>query len=124
MAEVKGLGFPLQFGPLGHLEKETGITKIKSNLKNIVLTSVEERFMEPSFGTIEMGLLFRNIDTTTFTLIRNIVATAIATHEPRVAVGEITFEAIPEDGQVNVTINFALRSSGEFDDLTVLLGEQ
>ena len=119
--KISGLYFPLKFGPLGHFERVTGIDKIYCNLKNIVLTTIEERFMEPTFGSIAFNTIFRNMDLSTTALIRDLLVSAINLHEPRVRVIDIQVKpSDSEDGLLEVAITFQFLATGQFNDLTVL----
>jgi phage baseplate assembly protein W len=120
---IKGLSFPLRFGPLGHLERSSGVTKLKENMEVIALTPLHSREMHDSFGSLGIDAVLRSIDESTFSLIRDVAGTAITEHEDRVIVRDVTSEEGLEEGQVFTTISFEVRNSDEFDDLTVLLSE-
>lgn len=121
--DVKGLQFPLTFGPLGHFERASGIEKIKTNMATIILTSLEERLMEPQFGSVGMSMLFRNMSSTSYSLIRQIVADAIFNNEPRVLLKDVIVTGGQKEGRVEATVEFSLKESGEFAELTLLLGD-
>jgi len=120
----KGLAFPLRFGGLGHLERASGKDKMKDMLSALILTSVEDRAMNPEYGTLGLSALFRNLDSTTVTLVKNLVTEAIYRYEPRVMVNGVNATADTVNGTLKIEVSYAIKSSGEFDDLIVLLEEE
>ena len=118
---IKGLSFPLKFGPLGHLSRASGAEKIAGNMKNIILTRVEDRETAPGLGTLGFSSVMRNIDQITFALLEDVLGSSLALHENRAIVRDISFEEGAEPGQLQVTILFSLRDTGEFSELTALL---
>lgn len=121
ISTIKGLAFPIVFGPLGHLNRASGAAKIAGNMKNIILTRLEDRETAPGFGTLGFSAVMRNFDPTTFALLEDVLGEALAIHENRAIVRDIEFVEGAEPGQLEVTILFSLKSTGEFSDLTALL---
>ena len=111
--DIRGFAFPLRFGPLGHLERADGAEKISGNLKNIALTRLEERETAPGFGTLGFSALMRNIDTTTYALLRNVLSEAFAIHENRAVITDIQFTEGVEQGQLIADVEFKIKDTGE-----------
>lgn len=59
----------------------TGSKAIAQSLKNIVLTSFNERGFEPDFGSGVRGLLFENAGVSTVNAIRDQIKTAVGNYE-------------------------------------------
>ena len=123
VAPIKGFALPFKFGELGHANRATGREKLKANLRAIIYTAVGERIMLPAFGTVGMEMLFRKLDSPALVLLSGMVREAIGRFEPRVRVLETTTQVDPEGGTLHVTIQYAIRASGQFDDLTVAVAE-
>lgn len=121
--DVKGLKFPIKFGPLGHLETVSGADKYTSNLKALISTELRQRIMAPKYGVTIMSMLFRNIDQADRVLISDIMTEAIYKFEKRVRVSDVSVEEGKEQGKIDITVKYMVRDSGEFDDLTIILGE-
>lgn len=120
---LKGFAFPIRFNPLGHLERATGVNKLITNMVHIIKTATNERNMAFKFGTKGHQSLFRNLNETTEVVLRNLIARALGTQEPRVLVRAVEFESTPKLGILKATIVFSVKGSGRFRDLTTLVGE-
>lgn len=89
MANFLGIPYPITKTPLGFMYSQGGVNQIKADLLQLLLTNPGERVMEPNFGTPLRELLFEPNDATLQVKARNVIATAIATWEPRIAVSSI-----------------------------------
>ena len=83
---VKGISFPLEITSRGGFKRSLGVEKIKENVKNLVLTSLGERVMNPGIGTLGYMYLFRNMSYEERQLLQNQVAQGIERGEERVFV--------------------------------------
>lgn len=72
----------------------------------ILSTSKGERRMRPTFGCDVHELVFAPANATTFGLMRHYVEEALAMWEPRIAVREVLIAPSPNDGRVDVIINY------------------
>ena len=124
LRQLKGFAFPMRFGPLGHFERASGIDKIKANMAHIVKSAIGERNMSFNCGILGDQVLFRNLTTTTFVILRDIIREALAMHEPRVNVRNIFIETEDKKGTLKANILFSVIGSGAFDDLTLILREE
>lgn len=123
MAVVRGLAFPIRFGPLGHLERAEGEDKLLGNLRVIVVTALRERFMSPNFGSIGYSMLFRHLNRTTVRVIEQVTRDAIAQHEPRVSVVQVNVNPEYVEGRLTLAIKYRLVHSTALSDTTVVLNE-
>ena len=118
---IKGLAFPFKIGHRGHLDRAEGIEKLKVNLRTIALTAVRERPMRPDFGTVGYSRLFRGMDATAETAIKDLVERAIVTYEPRVRVHMVNIELDEDSGRATIKMSFSDRRSGELDETSVIV---
>ena len=72
-----------------------------SNLKNLLLTNIGERIMQPTFGTAIQKYLFQPIQTIEFSNIRQAVVSAIQFWLPYIIVKECVVEGYNPNGFVN-----------------------
>lgn len=100
---VTGLG---RFRVLSELEE------IAQSVRMILLTQRGERPFRPDFGTWLNTFAFEQMDTTTSTLIRQEVVSALQTWEPRIWNIQVSFDQQPQKGQLIVTVQYEVRSSG------------
>ena len=121
MPALKGLSFPLKFTPRGSLGTSDGVDKIKENIKAIALTSVGERLMNPTVGTLGYTHLFRNRDSGQASLIKHQLRLGIEAGEDRVTILDINITQPQRDGQLKVDLSFQINTSTEFDNLTFFI---
>lgn len=74
----------------------------------ILSTSKGERRMRPTFGCDIHDLVFAPLNATTFGLLRHYVEEALAMWEPRIEVREVLIAPAPNEGRVDVIINYAV----------------
>lgn len=72
----------------------------------ILSTSKGERRMRPTFGCDIHELVFAPINTTTFGLMRHYVQEALEIWEPRINVREVLIAPDPDEGRIDVIINY------------------
>ena len=89
MANFLGISYPISKTPLGFMYSQGGVNQIKSDLMQLLLTNPGERVMEPLFGTPLRELIFEPNDATIQIRAKNVIANAISTWEPRIAVSNI-----------------------------------
>lgn len=89
MANFLGLPYPVVKNPLGFFRTQSGVSQIKSDLLSLLLTTPGERVFLPDFGTPLKRLIFEQNDTVLETVAKNMIAEAISTWEPRIAVNQI-----------------------------------
>jgi len=112
MATFQGAPYPITKHARGFLHTQTGADLIRSDLLSLLLTNPGERVMLPEFGTPLMELVFEQNDAATAELARDMIATAIETWEPRIAVTAI---------ETNVGVQDSLDLTDPLDDLPHIL---
>ena len=114
IAEVKGLTWPLTIGPLGHLNRASGVGKVRSNLEAIARTRLRERLFAVRFGTLGFSAVFRNLDQATFTLLEHSANVGFAENEPNAVIRSTKASASLEDeGQIDLRVAFTLVGSDD-----------
>ncbi len=116
------IGVGLPFNGKG-VFKVTYTTKnqIKSNLINLLLTTRGERIMNPEFGTSLQNYLFEGITDSNSDALISSLQTSIATFIPQINVISITVTPNTDYNLVDLYINYILKLSGEFDEVTIQL---
>jgi uncharacterized protein len=85
---------------------------IQSSLYILLTTTVGERIMEPKYGCNMEELLFESLDTTTKTLIKDKIRTAILYFEPRIDVKRIELNTQNElQGELLIEIDYEIRAT-------------
>jgi len=114
LEQVKGLTFPLRFSSKGKLDSATGQDKISDNLTAIVVTSVNQRVMRPTFGTPSEDLLFTKllVSSTNAQEIRLDVISSIQEFEPRVTLESVSVEIDSNRSAYVIKIHYKLKGLG------------
>jgi len=89
MANFLGLPYPVIKNPLGFFRTQSGVSQIKSDLLSLLLTNPGERVFLADYGTPLKRLIFEQNDAALETMAQNMIAEAISTWEPRIAVSQI-----------------------------------
>jgi uncharacterized protein len=109
----KGWSFPPSFNPdtqtVDMTEKNEDIRK---SLQILLTTTVGERVMQPKYGCNMEDLLFESLDTTTKTLVKDRIRTAILYFEPRIEVKGIELNPRNElEGELLIEIDYVVRAT-------------
>lgn len=102
MSDISGISFPFKFSNLGGVAAVSGEDKIKSNLRALVLSSVNERLIRKQVGSIGYSKVFRNITDIGDEIVETLVGEAIAKFERRIKVKELSLYTIEDSGGVEV----------------------
>lgn len=98
--KVYGFGYPLQQQPnKGYFAKQSGVTLVRNNLRQLLRTNKGERVMLPDYGTNLQQYLFDPLDKFTIQGIRDDVLQAISKYAPGVSVTKL--QVFPS-GRVNL----------------------
>ena len=109
----RGWGFPPSFKTelqgVGMTEKKEDIEK---SLQILLTTAVGERLMEPRYGCNMEELLFESLNTTTKTIMKDKIQTAILYFEPRIDVTNIELDDDNQlEGVILIKIEYVIRST-------------
>jgi phage baseplate assembly protein W len=85
---------------------------IRRSLQILLTTTAGERAMQPKYGCNMEELLFESLDTTTKTLIKDKIKTAILYFEPRIEVTRIELNSQNElQGELLIEIEYLVRAT-------------
>ena len=109
----KGWSFPptfnAQMSDVIMTEKEKGIEK---SLHILLTTTVGERVMQPKYGCNMEELVFEPLNTTTKTLMKDKIQTAILYFEPRIDVQRIEMNDSNQlEGEILIEIDYVVRAT-------------
>lgn len=108
----QGWGFPPEFTKGDHSVKMIADEEdIRSSLEILLSTSIGERIMQPTYGCDLKKLLFETLDTGLKAYIEDLIRTAILYHEPRIRLDEITLIAKPDEGRIDIILDYTIRAS-------------
>ena len=109
----RGWGFPPEFSKVdGGVKMLSDENDIQSSLEILLSTRQGERIMRPDYGCNLDELIFEPLTTTFKTYIKDLIATAILYHEPRIDVNKIELDDTGElEGRILITIDYTIRST-------------
>lgn len=81
--------FPIVKTPQGLLAPATGLTGIKGDLLQLLLTNPGDRVMLPTYGTALRALLFQPNTSLLVDTVKQVISAAISQWEPRIVVKSI-----------------------------------
>jgi len=112
-----GVRFPLDHSQEGFFYKtKTILEQAKANMRNLLLTSLGERVMQPEFGSTLMDVIF-NQGPDVENDIDEAIREAVSNWLPYVIINEINM--FQEGNQVDVSIDFSVSLEPDsFDTLT------
>jgi phage baseplate assembly protein W len=88
--KVYGFGYPLPITPKkGYFAKQSGVTLVRNNLRQLLMTNKGERVMLPDYGTNLQTYLFEPLDKFTVQNIRDDILQAISKYAPGVSVTKL-----------------------------------
>ena len=104
----KGWSFPPTFIPaLNGVEMTEKVEDIQRSLQILLTTRVGERIMQPKYGCNMDEMVFESLSTTTKTLIKDKIKTAILYFEPRIDVTDIAMNTTNElEGEINDFVSY------------------
>lgn len=85
---------------------------IERSLHILLTTTVGERVMQPRYGCNMEEFLFESLDTSTKTLIRDRIKTAILYFEPRIEAKRIELNTTNElEGEILIEIDYVVKAT-------------
>jgi phage baseplate assembly protein W len=116
------IGVSLPFnGPGVFNSTYTTKDQIKSNLVNLLLTSIGERIMNPNFGTELRRFLFEGITDSNLELLKNSLLNSIAIYIPDITVTNISITPDIDYNLINLSVNYLVNISQNPDEVTIQL---
>jgi phage baseplate assembly protein W len=93
--------------------------QIKSNLVNLLLTSVGERVMNPNFGCELKRFVFEGISENNISDLKISINNSISLYIPEITVSSIDVISNKDNNLIDVTISYVLNISNNADQVTV-----
>ncbi|MBS1911433.1 MAG: GPW/gp25 family protein [Bacteroidetes bacterium] len=108
-----GWSFPPEFLPAaGEVAMTSDEDDIQSSLKVLFGTSLGERFLHPKYGLDMRDLIFEPMATTTKTLLKDRIKTAILIYEPRINLVTLDIDTSNlNEGRVVLFLDYVVRST-------------
>jgi phage baseplate assembly protein W len=114
----EGWAYPLSIAPNNHLARAVYEEDVRQAILIILGTNPGERIMRPDFGAGLNDFLFEPISTTTLSLIRNRVNTALLDWEHRIDLERVRVSYDPvEKTKVLIEIHYRVRSTNRLFNL-------
>lgn len=109
----KGWSFPPAFRKeLQGVEMTEKETDIERSLHILLTTATGERLMQPKYGCNMEELVFESLNTTTKTLMKDKIQTAILYFEPRIDVTKIELNDTNQlEGEILIEIEYIVRAT-------------
>lgn len=109
----KGWSFPPSFNLASQgVEITEKVLDIQKSLEVLLSTRVGERVMQPKYGCNMDELVFESLDTSTKTIIKDKIQTAILYFEPRIDVKKIEMNTENElEGIIILEIEYVVRAT-------------
>ena len=104
-----GLEFPLDHNLTGFFRQSKTIPQqVKSNIKNLLLTSKGERVFQPDFGCDLRDLLFEQINSETLDGVDNSIRVALGTWLPYVNINDlIIVQDESNPNEITITLEYS-----------------
>ena len=103
-----------------YLKKD--LEAVKKSIINIILTGNYERPFQPRFGANIKNYLFETLDENVVDTIETVIIAIVELYEPRARVLSVSLtENNLEDNKLNISIEFAMTSTGQIADVTTVL---
>jgi len=93
----------------------------KSNLVNLLLTSIGERVMNPNFGTELRKFLFEGINDNNIELLKESLLNSITIYIPGITVTSIDIAPNTDYNLIDLSVNYLLDISQTPDQVTIQL---
>lgn len=108
----RGWAFPPTFvRSTGGVAMVAGVDDILTSLGILLATELGERVMRPDYGCDLHSVLFEDLDSSATGFVKDLVETAILYHEPRIRLEQVHLAPVPEDGRVDIMIDFVVRAT-------------
>lgn len=117
-----GWGFPPEFVKEGNESGKVAMLSdekdIKSSLEVLLSTHLGERVMVPNYGCNLDELLFKPLNLTLKTFVRELIKNAILYYEPRIDAEKIQIDQTNElDGELLINIDYRIRATNARNNL-------
>lgn len=90
------------------VEMLSGEEDVRSCMQIILSTISGERVMLPTFGCNLQPYVFETMNVPNVAMIEKLVKEALIYHEPRIIVGDLTSTSYPEQGMLEINIEYTI----------------
>ncbi len=112
-----GWKFPIQVNARGGIGWSSGAERIADAIWIILATSPGERVMRPGFGAGVQDAVFDSNSSVARTRLAAAISAALTGWEPRISLVRVDVTAGDAPSQVNVAIDYTVRSTNELFNL-------
>lgn len=109
----RGFPFPLRFDARGSMVLVDGVEELERSMTVVLSTAPGERPFRPSFGCAIWELMFEPIGPNALGLMELYTREALAMWEPRVEITDVRAEPRPDDGAVDLHIDYVIRATND-----------
>jgi len=107
-----GWTFPVRWdrtaGDQIHAATDAGVEKVRQAMTLIVLTDLGERRMRPLFGSDASGFVFESMNGPALVQLADRIERALKLFEPRVLIDLVEAVPAPDDGRVDIVVEFRM----------------
>lgn len=122
MARPLGLSLPVELGQNGYFKTNTDVRQqAKDNLRNLLLTRLGERPMQPEFGSRIYETLFSQITDDTEEFLRTDINFRIKKWLPYINPTEILVTPFPDENKIEIRITYFITPNSSFTDSITLV---
>lgn len=113
-----GITLPLRRGNTGYFQQSTSTyAQIRSNFRNLILTTKGERLMQPDFGTDLKQILFNQLDGETKSNVRATIVSAVDRWMPFLELQNVSvITSNNEPNKIAVNVEYRFRNNPNVTD--------
>lgn len=120
--QYKDIDLSFTAKPSGEIYKKTDAAAVKQAVKTLLLTNSLEKPFRPTFGGNLQTELFELADNyVTGPIVRDKIISSIERFEPRADIIDVRATVIPDNNEIEVTIEFKIVNTDEIVSLTTTL---
>ena len=92
---------------------------IRTNIINYFLTGQGERYMNPSFGTIIISLMFENINQNMIDRVKSTVRAGLSEYFPTVLPNDFKVIGTPDSNTVTLSLKYTIQNTNIQDEVVI-----
>lgn len=104
----RGIAFPLRLAD-GAIAMNAYEAQVEQSIRLILRTAQGERLMRQKYGAGADLLAFEPMTGVTAALVQHRIAEALMQYEPRIEVGKIAVDALPDKGELRAEIEYRVK---------------
>lgn len=123
---MKKMAQPLCFDAIHGRVKEADVKdEIKASIKAILMTTLHERLLRPTFGSRLQDYVFSSINYTTLEMMKKEILVALRSQEHRIHNLQVTFQNPREqDASLYVFVSYEVMNEQHADCLTLEMNQE